>query len=82
MSAEVSSGSGYILMVVIGVAILGIGFVYAALQWQRRRKTGEIGQASVAGPAAKHVEDVADEPLRRSPPIANANAHSQPEARH
>lgn len=74
MSAEVSSGSGYILMAVIAVVILGIGFVYAALQWQKRRKVGEVGQASVAGPAAKHVPD---EPLHRSPPIANANVQAQ-----
>lgn len=81
MSAEVSSGSGYILMVIVGVVILGIGFAYAAFQWQRQRKTGEIGQARVSGPAAKHVED---EPLQRSPPIASANsqAQSQSQARH
>ena len=75
MSAEVSSGSGYILMVIVGVAILGIGFVYAALQWQKRRKAGEVGQAHVAGPAAKHVED---EPISRSPPVAG----TQPQSRH
>ena len=79
MSAEVSSGTGYVLMLVIAVIILGLGFAYAAWQWQQRRKRGEVGQASVAGPAAKHVED---EPIARSPPVANAHPPSQSPGRH
>ena len=79
MSAEVSSGTGYILMSVIAVIILGLGFAYAAWQWHQRRKQGEVGQASVAGPAAKHV---ADEPVTRSPPVADAQPPSQSPTRH
>lgn len=79
MNAEVSSGSGYILMVVIAVVILGLGFAYAAWQWQQRRKTGEVGQARVAGPAPKHI---ADEPITRSPPIADVQPGSQSHTPH
>lgn len=80
MDAQTSSGIGYILMAIVAVVILGIGFAYAAFQWRKRRRTGEVGQASVAGPAAIH--DPQNEPATRSPPIARAQSQAQSTTRH
>jgi uncharacterized iron-regulated membrane protein len=56
MSADLSSGLPWVIIDIVGVAILGLVAIYGIVMWNRRRVKTPPGPAHAPGPATKSDE--------------------------